>query len=740
SAVMIAAKFTGMAALVAVVIAVGILPGIVIQLLNGYTHVEPLVYLSLFWFSGLPLLLFAVLALFIHSLSPGKYAGMMLVLLAAVFTRVAPRLGLDHPAWQYANAPPVRYSDINGFGHDPVAFHWVVLHWSTLAILFLLVATAMWRRNARSFNRIAIGACLVLAVLTGAWLSYKMPTESADELNAWKADYEKTYKQLGTLPQPRITNITANVDLSPETRSYRVMGDYDLVNDTPAPIRSVLVSFRREARIAALTMPGAKEVRDERFGMTRFELAQPLPPGAHTKLQFDLRVEDVDGDVIAANGSFLMSNRILPGIGYRPSYELRDVRERRKRGLSGSGEQPLSEEGPEDAEGGEERVTMQLTVSTSRDQTAIAPGRLTRTWEQNGRRYFAYRTDTPIFNRFALASARYEVARRNHKGVNVELYYHPAHRANVERTLDVAVATIDYCETNFGPYGARQLRLAEVPSYWPFGAFAMPETLFLVETRTMLIDTRDPDRIDLLGRRIAHEVAHQWFGHILAPADGEGSTVIVETLTKYADMMVLERMRGRDEVLRLREYELDRYLGGRASDTNAEVPLYRASRQSYLYYSKGAIAMYAIRERIGEQKLNAALRELVAEYRDRGGRATTNDLLRHLHRAAGAENAKFIDEWMKEIVLYDFRVESATAKGNDLVVTIDASKAYVETPVSFREPVEIALGESDTRTVLLHEGRNVVTLTGAKKPEYVAVDPNLLRIDTKRDDNTSGVR
>ncbi|HUP60117.1 MAG TPA: M1 family aminopeptidase [Thermoanaerobaculia bacterium] len=761
-AVMIAAKGTAMAALIATVIATGILPGIALQIARGYWHFEPLVYLSLFWFSGFPLLLFGAVALLVHTLSPGKYAGMMLVLLVAIFTRVAPRIGLDHPVWQFANAPPVRYSDMNGFGHDPVAFHWAVLHWNTLAVLFVMIAAAAWRRighplkerfrAVRLAHVIAVG---VLAVITGGWLAYKMPAESVDEQNAWRADYEKTYKRLESLPQPRITAFTTNIDLYPEQRRYRVAGHYDVVNVTRAPIRSVMVSVRRDARNVAVSMPAATPVKDQRFNIVRFDFARPLEPGARTKVHFDLSYEDPDDDTIAANGSFLMTHRIFPGIGYRASYELRDVRERRKRGLAGSGELPLSEEGPEDATA-TERVHFQLTISTSRGQTAIAPGHLARAWEHNGRRYFAYKSDAPIFNRFAIASARYEVARRRHRGVDVELYYHPAHRANVERTLDIAVAALDYCETNFGRYATRQLRMAEVPSYWPFGAFAMPETMFLVETRTLLIDGSDPDRIDLLGRRIAHEAAHQWWGHILAPADGEGATMIVESLTKYTDMMVLERMRGRGEVLRLREYELDRYLAGRSAETDAEPPLYKATRQSYIYYSKGALALYAIRERIGEERLNRALRDLLAEYRDRGGRATTHDLLKHLHRVAGPENARLIDEWMKEIVLYDFTIASAEAKQRadgryDVTIGIEASKRYAdgqgnEKPVAFREPVEIGAytRESETPVHLaspvLHEGRNVVTFTLARPPAYVSVDPNLLHIDTKRADNEKDVQ
>ena len=42
----------------------------------------------------------------------------------------------------------------------------------------------------------------------------------------------------------------------------------------------------------------------------------------------------------------------------------------------------------------------------------------------------------PIPNRFAISSGRYEVSRRQHGAVGIEIYYHPSHAANVARMLD----------------------------------------------------------------------------------------------------------------------------------------------------------------------------------------------------------------------------------------------------------------------------------------------------------------
>ena len=232
-------------------------------------------------------------------------------------------------------------------------------------------------------------------------------------------------------------------------------------------------------------------------------------------------------------------------------------------------------------------------MSTANDQIALAPGRLERSWRCNGRSFFRYRTDAPILNRFAIASGRYA---RWRSGSMVPSASSCSTIRRTPRTfahmLDTAAASLDVMQSRFGLYPHRELRIVELSSYWPMAGYALPGTIYLREDRGFLTDARDPQRPDLVARRVAHEVAHQWFGHRVSTPDVEGASVIVESLTKYAELLVIERMRGREHVRQLLEIELDRYLSGRAGDTYAEVPLYKAEDQAYLFYNKGAVVLF----------------------------------------------------------------------------------------------------------------------------------------------------
>lgn len=774
----VAAKWTALAALVLLLVVSSVAAGLGVQIAAGYWPEDAWLYGALLVFAGVPLVLLVSAAAIVHALSPNKYLGLVLVLAVALLVERGPVIGLQHNLLRFATAPPVEYSAMNGFDDQIRAFGWFMLLWCLVGGLFLACAAALWRtsalgtaerlrRAARSLGRPAVAAMLALALCASSvagWIFYNTNVvnayTTAEQVGDWKAEYEKVYKPIEALPQPRITAVDADVALYPSQRRFRVAGVYELTNETSQAVSQFWVAVRRDADSVSLSAPGARLASsDPRFGMYRLELERPLAPGARTELRFDSvygRTGFVDApadDAVVPNGSFVVSLRGFPSIGYRRGYELESERERRRRGLSGNGVAPLESvgegEGAGDAPAG--RVRFAATVSTEADQTVVAPGRLARSWLEAGRRYFRFEADSPMLNQFAIASARYGVAARRVGGVDVEIYYHPEHARNVAAMLDAATTTVDYCVEAFGAYPYGQLRIAEIPSYWEFGAIAMPGTVFFVEDRGFLTDTRDEAGRDLIARRVAHEVAHEWWGYRVVPATAEGGLAITESLAKYTELAVVERMLGPARVRRLLEFEQDRYLRGRSRASEPEAPLLRVRSQPYVYYAKGAIVLRAIRDIVGEEAMNLALRRLVDARAEAVETASSVDLRDALVAAASPEDRPMIASWLDEISLYDFTVESATATPQpdgryDLALRVAAKRVTTdgagnESPAPLSEPVEIAVYDAEghalaTRRQVVRTGANDLVLTVAARPTRVAVDPEMLRIDSNRGDNT----
>lgn len=765
NAVFVLSKWLALSAMIGVLIVTGIGAGMAIQLTRGFHAFHPALLLAFAAILAIPLLLFAMAAVLIQTLSPSKYFGLFAVLVAGVLIQAGSALGIEHPLLTFAAAPPLQYSEMNGFGASITPFVWFMALWTAIGLLFLLIATALWRRAGGVLHTIAknadkrIAAILAtIAIALAAFIFYNTNilnrwTSNTASLD-WSASYEKTYRAAAMMPRPHIAAITADVALDPNERSYHVAGDYNLVNDGAAPIANVLISVPRDARVTALTIPNVTVTRNERFATYDLHFAHPLQPREHATLHFDLTYEHrgfsaTAADTnIAANGSFITPTRCFPILGYRRGYEISDPIERKKRGLPSS----ASPDDDFDIDTSAEWTNVDVTLSTAPDQIALAPGRLIKEWTANGRRYFHYRSDTPIHNNLIFASARYAVARASEGKTQIEIYYDAAHCYNVDRMLTAAADSIRVFENAFGPYPQSQLRIAEAPAYARFGGLAMPGLVFLSESRAFLIDARDATQIDLVARRTAHEVAHQWWGHSVTPAVVPGASAIIESLPRYSELLVLGKRYGRGQVRRSLQFELDRYLAGRTTDKDPEVPLTRVTDQAYLYYGKGAIVMNALKELLGEDTLNRALRTFVAAQSGPAHQPKVDDLLREIEAVTPPENRALVNEWTRDVILYDLTMTSASSRplpdGRfEVTMQVTVHKSHNdERELPINESVELGVFAADpdvatTNDILhlaahpLHSGANTITVIVNKQPSFAAIDPYLTRIDRNRFDN-----
>jgi len=179
---------------------------------------------------------------------------------------------------------------------------------------------------------------------------------------------------------------------------------------------------------------------------------------------------------------------------------------------------------------------------------------------------------------------------------------------------------------------------------------------------------------------------------------------------------------------------LDSYLRGRANESLEEMPLLRAENQQYIHYRKGSIVMLALRDRIGEQNMNKALKGLIAEYKfSETVQASTLDLVAAFKSVASPKDYAFIDAQFNQISIYDLKiVDTLLLKKIDgefsLTLTVSAKQFEAdgkgeETEQPFDEFVDIVLFSQDpndfgVENELLYRkkhrlisGENTITIT-----------------------------
>lgn len=779
-------KFIALLVIVSSVILMGIFCAVFYQATSGFFNFKLGSYFQqLFMIEMSELVCLMVLAILFHVISPNKYVGYFAFVGFLVINSIAwPWIGIESNMVSYGTLPSYMFSDMFGIQPFVNSLFWFALYWLLLAAILAIATGLLWQRGrdlswakriSLAFPRWRGGlrwtslALIIGWFAVGGFVYWNTEVlnayDSEEETEAAQADYETQYKNLADQLQPRVTQVKLNIDLYPERRGIQLAGQQTLQNKESKPIEKIFVTTMEPFESTVKIEGGTVETVDEEHGFYTFVLNSPMQPGDTRQMEFEVSYQpegfenSLSMTEALQNGTFF-NNLIVPQVGYFAFGELTDQRTRDAYGLGESSFVPLDQD---DAKGrrnsyissNSDWVDLETTISTSADQIAIAPGSLKKKWQKDGRNFFHYQLDHPSLNFYSIVSADYKVESRRWKDVDIEVYYHPEHEWNVDLMLKSVRSSLEYYSEAFGPYKHKQARIIEFPRLSSF-AQAFPGTMPYSEGIGFIADLKSEDDIDKVFYIVAHEMAHQWWAHQVVGANMQGATILSETLAQYSALMVMEKEYGRDMMRKFLKYELDNYLRGRGREQNEEFALQEMkATQAYIHYNKGSVAMYQLKETIGEEKLNAALRAVVDKFAYQPPPYPTSlDLLDAIREQTPIEHQSLIDDLFAHITLFENRTESATyeeLEDGKFKVTLNAEFKKLraasdgkETEVPLNDWIEIgAFGAPDGRygeslhrkRVRVTESKQTFEFIVDKKPHKVGVDPFTLLVDRNSADN-----
>jgi ABC-type transport system involved in multi-copper enzyme maturation permease subunit len=791
-------RFLALVAMLVTLQAVLMGAGVLLQAIRGWHHHELGVYLELlFGVKLVDYVLLAALAMAVHVIVNQKYVGHLIVVLYFASTVVSGLIGLRHHMLIYGSDPGWIWSDLNGLAPFVAGLVWFKAYWAAWALLLAVVASLFWVRGRElgARSRLALArerlrgpalraaaAASLLIVSLGGFVFYNTNILNAyrtpDDVAAERAEYERRYKRFENAPEPSLVAVRVRVELYPAERAAGIRGTFRLVNRTARPIDSlhVLPSADVETRALGFARAARLVVDDEALHYRIYALDRPLAPGDSLAMTFEVafrprgfRNAGAPTDV-TPNGAYI-DRRWLPALGYVRRREVPDAETRREQGLPPRELPPSAGDVEARGAGDVELVDVETVIGTDPRQIAVTSGTLVREWREGGRRYFEYRTEAPIRYGGAVLSAEYAVREASwnpspslHSGsgqapIPLRVYYHPTHDVNVDRMIRSMRASLGYYSEQFGPYQFRELRIVEFPRYASF-ARAHPAMITFSEGSAFLtrVDSGDVDRPFFV---VAHETAHQWWGGQVIPAEAAGAALVSEMLAQYSSMMVLETTYGREMARRFYDYNMNEYLRGRSVYTNREVPLLDVVSQPYLHYFKGGVAMYTLRERLGADAVNGALRRFREKYAGpQAPPATSRALYAELRAVTPDSLRPLLSDLFEHITLWNVRADSARAEpagGGAYRVTlfVDASKARADsignqTPVAMDDLIEIGVfagaprGGSPGETLYLKQhrirtGKQTIVLTVPRLPTRAGIDPYRTLIERERDDNIAEI-
>ncbi|HJQ20082.1 MAG TPA: M1 family aminopeptidase, partial [Gemmatimonadaceae bacterium] len=290
-----------------------------------------------------------------------------------------------------------------------------------------------------------------------------------------------------------------------------------------------------------------------------------------------------------------------------------------------------------------DKATMEMDVVAPAHYQVVSNGRLMETTDLPGeRRRTVWRESVPIAPwLYVLAAARFAVQHvGDYHGTPIETWVFTQDRD--AGFSDFAVPTRDviaFFSENVGPFSYE--KLANVQSDASGGG--MEAASAIMYNSTSVTGTRSVRWRNV----VIHELAHQWFGDAVTERDWD-DVWLSEGFATYFTLLFIEHAYGHDEfVAGLRTARQT------VIDYDAKTPGVRvvhdnladmAKVTSPITYQKGAWTLHMLRERIGDDRFWAGIRDYYAQYRN--GSASTTDFRRAMERASGQDLAGFFQQWL----------------------------------------------------------------------------------------------
>jgi aminopeptidase N len=270
--------------------------------------------------------------------------------------------------------------------------------------------------------------------------------------------------------------------------------------------------------------------------------------------------------------------------------------------------------------------------------------------------------------------------------------------------FSTANATVDFLQRRVAPFPYEKLAL--IVGATRFGG--MENASAIVFNPRIVGLARE--RVESL---VAHEIAHQWFGDSVTPADWSELWLSEGFATYFAGLFLRERAGEpvfRDYMRRGAEL----YFAGvphlplHDEDTEPLVKLLNANS-----YQKGAWVLHMLRGEVGEQAFWAGVRAYFAEHRN--GTATSEDLRAAMEGACGRSLERFFGAWVYGAghPLTQLRWSWRDGRVRMRLEQLQSGEPF---------PVRVTVGVGGRRVVFA-EGRGEAWVENVERGAQVVLDP-----------------
>ncbi len=270
--------------------------------------------------------------------------------------------------------------------------------------------------------------------------------------------------------------------------------------------------------------------------------------------------------------------------------------------------------------------TVHSTVKVKKPFIPIAPGTTVRRTVEGDFNVVESTIDKPV--QFAVLHAgKYDFYEETRAGLTVRVASYGGKNERAAKQLtNLSYQIIDYFQWFLGPFPFNEFNIIQVNTFG-YGQ-APPATMFITnEAFNSMIGEANQFFSQGINERFAHEIAHQYWGHVVKMPSIEEQW-LTESFAEYSAALLIKKMKGEDDFQKMINFWKERagnsikvasipmasYIGGNRAGLH---------RQSLLYF-KGAYLLYKLHQELGDNQFLTFMKSYQKTFRFKFG--TTNDV------------------------------------------------------------------------------------------------------------------
>lgn len=296
-----------------------------------------------------------------------------------------------------------------------------------------------------------------------------------------------------------------------------------------------------------------------------------------------------------------------------------------------------------------EKVIFNTTISFATDFEVVSNGVLAHTSKKNDLTFWEYQMPHPMSSYLMmLAIGKFEKQmQKANSGAPLEFYISPEDVSKFEPTYRYSKQIFDFFEKEIGvAYPWKVYRQIPVKDFLYAGMENTTSTLFAQDFVVDSIGFNDRNYVNVN----AHELAHQWFGDMVTAKSGEHHWLQEGFATYYA-LLAEQEVFGTD-YFNYKLYETaEQLINASKTDT---IPILNSKASSLTFYQKGAWALHYLRENVGHENFQKAVKNYLQKYQFKN--VETDDFLAEIKKVSDFDTAKFKRDWLESSV---FQVQDA---------------------------------------------------------------------------------